>query len=66
MPFDIALQLRVSHDRHLTFDLGCSFASELNVLLFGEQIPTRLDFLADQPRKQKPTVLETVQKIAIV
>ena len=66
MPSTIALQLCVSHYRHLTFDLGCSFTSELNVLLFGEQIPTRLDFLGTAAKAASRTVLETVQKIAIV
>ena len=42
---DVALQLLVANYWHLLFDLGSSLASELNILLFGEQIPTRLDFL---------------------
>ncbi len=49
MPSTIALQLRITNHRHLTFDLGCGFTSELNVLLFGKQIPTRLDFLGTSP-----------------
>ncbi len=42
---DVALQLLIANYWHLAFNLGSSLASELNILLFGKEIPTRLDFL---------------------
>ena len=42
---DVVVQLGVANDGHLPLDLRRGLASELNVLFFGKEIPTRFQLL---------------------
>ena len=54
MRFDIVLKLPVSDHLHLLLYLGCGFAAEFNILLFGEQVPARLELFGPSREGSKP------------